>query len=329
MAVRIGIISFAHMHAYSYAHCLKQVAEAQFVGIADDDPQRAQRVAQALEVPVLSEDDLLSQVDGVIITTENARHKEKTLKAAQAGVHVLCEKPLATSLADAREMIAACAQAGVQLMQAFPCRYGPAFQEALRMQQAGEIGDIVALKGTNRGRNPGGWFVQPELSGGGATIDHTVHIADLIRCLTGDEFATVYCQQGRFFNPELPCDDAGLISMTLRGGAFATLDCSWSRPPHYPIWGDATLYIVGTKANVEVNLFIEHVDLYRNATRTYEWQSYGYPPDLGLVEAFVRCVATGEPVPITGEDGLRALEVALAAYRSAQTGEVVRLPLAE
>ena len=327
MAVKIGVISFAHMHAFSYAHCLKQLEDVEFVGIADEDAERAKKVAEQFEVPVMSEDDLLSEVDGVVITTENVRHKEKTLKAAQAGVHVLCEKPLATTIADGKQMIEACKQAGVQLMQAFPCRYGPAFQEAMRMMRDGEIGDILALKGTNRGRNPGGWFVEPELSGGGATIDHTVHIADLIRVITGDEYDTVYCEQDRFFNPELKCDDAGLITMTLKGGAFATLDCSWSRPPHYPIWGDATLYIVGTKANVDINLFIERLDVYRNADSSYVWEPYGFSPDLGLVADFVRCVATGEPVPITGEDGLKALEVALAAYKSAQTGEVVKLPL--
>ncbi|MGD9520014.1 MAG: Gfo/Idh/MocA family protein [Armatimonadota bacterium] len=327
MAAKIGVISFAHMHAYSYAHCLKQLAEVEFVGIADCDAERAQRVAAQLEVPVLTEDDLLGEVDGVIITTENVYHKEKTLKAAAAGVHVLCEKPLATSIADGQAMIEACRQAGVQLMQAFPCRYGPAFRAAWQMMRDGEIGDILALKGTNRGRNPGGWFVEPELSGGGATIDHTVHIADLIRTITGDEYDTVYCEQDRFFNPELKCDDAGLVTMTLKGGAFATLDCSWSRPPHYPVWGDATLYIVGTKANVDVNLFIERLDVYRNANASYVWEAYGSVTDLELVADFVRCVASGEPVPISGEDGLRAVEVALAAYRSARTGEVVRLPL--
>ncbi|MBC7288545.1 MAG: Gfo/Idh/MocA family oxidoreductase [Armatimonadetes bacterium] len=328
MAVKIGLISFAHMHAYSYAACLKELPSVEFVGIADDDEQRAKEASQVFGVPVLSEDDLLSDVQGVVVTTENARHREKVEKAAAAGVHILCEKPLAHTIEDAKAMIETCQKAGVQLMQAFPCRYGPAFQEALRMMRDGQIGDILALKGTNRGRNPGGWFVEPELSGGGATIDHTVHIADLIRVITGDEYDTVYCEQDRFFNPELRCDDAGLITMTLRGGAFATLDCSWSRPPHYPVWGDATLYIVGTKANVEIDLFIEHIDLYKNDTRSYVWESYGFPPDLGLVGAFAEAIEKGEPVPITGEDGLRALEVAIAAYKSAETGEPVKLPLA-
>ncbi|MCX7597815.1 MAG: Gfo/Idh/MocA family oxidoreductase, partial [Armatimonadetes bacterium] len=170
-----------------------------------------------------------------------------------------------------------------------------------------------------------GWFVQPEFSGGGAVMDHTVHIADLVRAFTGDEFATVYCESDRFFRPDITCEDAGLLTMTLRGGAFVTLDCSWSRPPHFPIWGDATMYVVGTKANVDINLFIERLDFYRNEDRSYVWEGYAYSPDMGLVEDFVRCVATGEPVPITGEDGMKAVEVVMAAYESARTGQVVKL----
>ena len=114
MATKIGIISFAHMHAFSYAHCLKELeadGEVEFVGLADDDADRAGQASEQFEVPVMSEDDLLAEVDGVIITTQNVLHKEKTLKAAAAGVHVLCEKPLSVSMADGREMIEACREA--------------------------------------------------------------------------------------------------------------------------------------------------------------------------------------------------------------------------
>jgi len=325
MAVKIGIISFAHMHAYSYAECLKALPEVGFVGIADDLPERAEEVAAKFGVKVLPEDDLLSEVQGVIVTTENVLHREKVTRAAAAGVHVLCEKPLAPNLEDCQHMIDACQAAGVQLMQAFPCRYGPAFKQALEMMRAGEVGNVIAIKATNRGRNPGGWFVQPEFSGGGAVMDHTVHIVDLVRAFTGDEFATIYCERDRFFRSDIHCEDAGLLTMTLRGGAFVTLDCSWSRPPHFPVWGDATMYVVGSKANVDINLFIERLDVYRNEDRSYVWEPYAYSPDMGLIEDFVRCVATGEPVPITGEDGMKAVEVVIAAYESARTGEVVKL----
>ncbi len=329
MSVNIGMISFAHMHAASYAASVSANPDANLVGISDADCERGKQVAEHFETAYLQSDEALldAGIDAVIICTENVGHKEKTLLAADAGKHVLCEKPISTSVADAQAMIDACESAGVQLMTAFPCRYGPAYIEAKKMVDAGELGDILAINGTNRGRNPGGWFVEPELSGGGATIDHTVHIVDLMRDVTGDEVATVYCEMDKFFNPELKCDDAALITMDLTGGCIAALDCSWSRPPHYPIWGDATMCIIGSGGNVWVDLVSEKLNLYQNEESSYTWVGYGESIDYALVADFCSCVEAGAPVPITGSDGLKATEVALAAYKSAEAGSKVTLPL--
>ena len=84
-------------------------------------------------------------------------------------------------------MIDACKANGVLLQTAFPVRYNTTVVRAKQMIDEGKLGRILAMKGTNRGRNPGGWFVDPELSGGGAVIDHTVHVADIMRWITGAE----------------------------------------------------------------------------------------------------------------------------------------------
>lgn len=331
MAVRIGMISFAHMHAMSYAACTKDNPDIELVGISDDDADRGRQIAGEFETEYFESDEALfdADIEGAIITTENVHHRAKAEAAADAGVDVLCEKPISVSVADAQAMIDACDEAGVKLMTAFPCRYGPAYLEVQQMVDAGELGDIVAIKGTNRGRNPGGWFVDPELSGGGATMDHTVHVADLMRQITGSEVAEVVCEMDTFFNPQLECDDAGLISMKFTSGCIGTLDCSWSRPPHFPIWGDATMAVIGSEGNAWIDLFREHIDIYDNAERTYTWEPYGSNTDYGLVADFAECVQTDRPVPITGYDGLKAMEVALAAYESAGQGGKVALPLAQ
>ncbi len=329
MPTRIGMISFAHMHAASYAACVQANPDAVLVGISDDDAERGKQMAEAYECEYFGSDETLveADIDAVIICTENALHRDATLLAAEAGRHVMCEKPISISVVDAQAMIEACDHAGVGLMTAFPCRYGPAYIEARRLVAEGQIGEILAMKGTNRGRNPGGWFVEPQLSGGGATIDHTVHITDLMRDITGTEVAAVYCEMDRFFNPELKCDDAGLITMDFTGGAFATLDCSWSRPPHYPTWGDATLALIGTEGNIWIDLFSEKLHIYQNDAASYNWAGYGANIDYGLVAAFCDAVAAGHQMPVTGIDGLKAMEVALAAYQSAALGEIVPLPL--
>ena len=329
MPSRMGIISFAHLHAHSYAASCNELEGVELVGIWDEDAARGQQAAEAYETEYFASLRALlgSDLDGVIVTSENARHKEHVLAAAGAGVDVLCEKPISISVPDAQEMIDACFAAPVQLMISYPCRYSPALQRALGMVRAGELGDILCIKGCNRGRNPGGWFNDPELAGGGAVMDHTVHVVDLMRLLLEDEPARVYAEIDTVFDPNLKCDDMGLLTISFGGGCVATLDASWSRPPHYPIWGDVTMAVIGTGGNCWLDLFVEHLDAYFNEGSSYVWEPYGHNTDAGVIADFARCAKSGEPVPITGHDGLRAMEVALAAYQSARSGQPVGLPL--
>ena len=328
MSARLGIMSFAHLHAFSYAASCNELEEVEFVGIWDDDIERGARMADEYDTRFFEDPaDLLSQVDGVIVTSENVNHRRDVLAAAEAGVHVMCEKPISVSVPDAQAMIDACDAAGVKLMIAFPCRYSAAYLNALDAVRAGEVGEIVCIKGTNRGRNPGGWFNDVSLAGGGAVIDHTVHVVDLMRTFLEQEVSRVYAEIDTRLDPSLNCDDCGILTMNFEGGCVATLDASWSRPPHYPIWGDVTMAIMGTGGNIWLDLFVEHVDHYRNSDASYVWASYGDNPDALMVADFARCATTDAEVPITGWDGLKAMEVALGAYRAAETGAPVALPL--
>src|SRR5262245_57778392 len=126
-ALRVGIASFAHVHAPAYASALREIPGANFVGIWDDHADRGAANAATHDTHFYARlDELLVAVDTWIAPSETPRHKELVLAAAAAGVHVLCEKPLATTIADARAMIDACAAAGVKLGTAFPVRYSDA-----------------------------------------------------------------------------------------------------------------------------------------------------------------------------------------------------------
>jgi predicted dehydrogenase len=317
---KIGMMSFAHMHAGSYAHSAASRPDIELVGIADEVGERAQQMASRFGTRAFESYEALLADPGlqaVIVCSENVKHRGLVEMAAAAGKHVLCEKPLATTVEDGEAMIAACRVAGVQLMTAFPCRYSPVMQRLKSTIDSGSAGKVVAFRGTNRGRNPGGWFIDKRLSGGGAMIDHTVHVTDLMRWLLRDEVKDVYAEISNGIGHQ-EFDDVAFLSMSFRSGVFATLDASWSRPKTFPTWGDVTLEVVTENGTLSMDMFSQNLVLYSDASNSVSWHNWGGNADDGLVGAFAAAVSSGAPVPITGEDGLRAAEVALAAYRSAE-----------
>ncbi|MBI1389417.1 MAG: gfo/Idh/MocA family oxidoreductase [bacterium] len=331
MTTRIGLISFAHLHAHSYAAQLKKLAgRCEISGLYDDDPARGREIASQLGISFIETcGGLLDASDGVVICSENSKHKDFVLQAAEAKKTILCEKPISTNLTDARIMIDACEKAGAALMIAFPCRFSTPVFRAKQLIQDGKLGEIIGMKGTNRGTMPGGWFVDKALSGGGAVIDHTVHVLDVWRWILGREVTSVYAEMGTQFYPELSVEDAGTLSLEFEGGIFATLDTSWSRPnKSFPTWGDVTLEIVGEKGSITVDAFNQKYDVYNNDAVKAEWTYWGDDIDFGLIQSFLNVVEGKTPSPITGNDGLKALEAALGAYRSAETGQPTALPLA-
>lgn len=324
--VKIGMMSFAHLHAESYASVTRHIANAELVGIADDDAARGREMAGKFGAAFFgSYPELLRQdIDAVIVCSENVRHRDLTVLAAEVGKHVLCEKPLAPTVEDCREMIQACEKHKVKLQTAFPCRYSAAMMQAKRAVESGQLGRILAMKGTNHGRCPGGWFIDKKLAGGGAVMDHTVHVTDLMRWLLGSEVSQVYAEiSNKMFGQDY--DDTGLLTLEFQDGSFATLDSSWSRPKSFPTWGDVTLEITGTGGVLSLDLFNQKIDVMSDASMRLTWDYWGSNIDHGMVSAFVNSIDQHLPIEVTGEDGLAATEVVQAAYRSAELGEPVKL----
>ena len=171
--IRIGILSLAHHHGEAYVSSLRQMDGVELVGVADDDPMRGQTVAAHNNLLYYHtfEDLLEARPDGVIICTENNRHRPLVEMAASRGIHVLCEKPLATTLEDARAIVDACEKAGVLLMTAFPMRFSTPLLEIKTRLDRGDFGDVYCFNATNQGELPTkyrSWFADPELAGGGA-----------------------------------------------------------------------------------------------------------------------------------------------------------------
>lgn len=326
--IRVGILSVAHGHAHSYAACLQALSNVQLAGVADEDPERGRAFAERHGIPYApTAEDLLAQhLDGVVICSANVHHRRLVELAAGRTRYILCEKPIATTLEDAQAMIDACARTGAQLQIAFPVRFAPPVIELKALLRSGALGRIYSLKTTNHGQMPGSWFIDRSLAGGGAVIDHTVHVIDLLRWFFDTEITEVYAEIGdSLLHPGLDIDDVGLLSFTLANGAYGTLDTSWSRPAAFPTWGDVTIEVVAERGWARLDAFKQQLAVYSDQASGAQWVGWGGDMDMGLARDFVAMIVEQRAPSITGYDGLRALEVALAAYQSAATAQPVQI----
>jgi len=330
--MRVGILSFAHAHAEGFVGNLRAIPGVELIGFSDDDRGRGRRMAAAFGLRhVARHEDLLAEgLDAVLVCAENARRRELVGLAAAAGVHVLCEKPIEATLADAEAMRDACEAAGVVFMTAFPMRFDTSIRAVKRSLDEGELGALQAVNGINHSELPTGhraWFADPALAGGGAVMDHTVHLTDLLRWLTGSEVEEVYAEVGNPFHPdEVEVDTAGLVTLTLANGVFATIDCSWSRPTSYPRWGHLKLELVGERGALSVDAFAQALTGYsKHLPRHPTWIGWGADPNQAMIEEFLASIAQRRPPAVTWRDGYEALRVALACYDSARIGQPVRL----
>jgi len=327
--IKIGILSFAHMHAYSYAQCVKSNPNSILVGVADHDSKRGKDAAKRFEVKYFSSyEKLLKErdIEGVIICSENSKHRELTEMAANAKKHILCEKPIATTIKDAIKMIEVCKDNNVRLQIAFPCRFIPSVVKAKKLVNSGKIGRVLAIRATNHGRMPGGWFTDKKLAGGGAVMDHTVHVVDLMRWFLKREVKRVYAEVDNLIY-KMKIDDCGTLMMEFENGVFASLDPSWSRPKTFPIWGDVTMKVIGEKGIVSVDAFSQNISVYDDKNNKFYWQSWGSNCNYSLINNFIDMILYNKEPFISGYDGLKAMEVALAAYISSSKKKVVELPL--
>ncbi len=329
--IKIGILSFAHHHGEAYIRNLRAIPGVELLGAADEDRERGQRLAAQNEAYFFPSYEALleSRPDGVIICSENNRHRPLVELAAQHKVNVLCEKPLATTLADSQAIVAACERAGVRLMTAFPMRFSAPLLEVKSRLDEGDFGPVFCFNATNQGELPTkhrAWFVDPVLAGGGAIMDHTVHLVDIMRWYLGSEVSQVYAQTNKIFHKdEVEVETGGLELITFRDGVFASLDYSWSRPPYWPTWGGLTFEMVCERGAVLVDAFRQNLTVYSHANQRPVWQYWGSDMNQAMIADFVAAIRDDRPPGVSGEDGLRAVEVVLAAYKSAASGQPVFL----
>ncbi|MDQ7026273.1 MAG: Gfo/Idh/MocA family oxidoreductase [Anaerolineae bacterium] len=334
--MRLAIMSFAHLHAEAYINNLRNALDVEFVGFSDLDAERGTHFAGVFKTKWYdSHEDLLKEgLDGVVICSENARHRELVEMAAGAGVPILCEKPIEVTLEDARAMRDVCKANNVTFMTAFPVRFSSSVQQVKNALDRGDLGRIYAINGINHSEIPlehRAWFAQKALAGGGAVMDHTVHLVDAYRWFFGCEVVEVYAEvDNLFYRGEVDVDTAGIVTLTMENGVFATIDCSWSRPTFYPRWGHLKMDIVGEKGFMTLDGQAEHLTVYsKKLSRNPTWMNYGNDSNQHMINEFVAAIRENREPAVTWRDGYEAVRVALACFESAESGQPVRLEVGQ
>jgi 1,5-anhydro-D-fructose reductase (1,5-anhydro-D-mannitol-forming) len=262
------------------------------------------------------------EVEVVCIATPNHCHAQQTVMAAQAKKHVLCEKPMATTVADARHMVEVCRQNSVKLGTGFHSRHHPAHVQAQKMVASGEVGEPVLAKvqwAANFGPAAQWWF-QPE-AGGGALLTRGIHAIDLLRFLLGQEVVEVTAYTRRD-NPQYPYEELALVMLKFSGGALGVMDCSHI-VPHWH--NDVVVY--GSKARLvsqgTVGVHLRGELQYLSETETARWEFQGKGLYARQAEAFNQAILEDRQPNASGLDGLRLVEITQAVFQSAQTGQAV------
>jgi predicted dehydrogenase len=248
------------------------------------------------------------EVDAAVIGTPNALHASQAVAFLEAGKHVLVEKPMARTVAEADAMLAAARGSGAWLMVAHCFRFHPDVRALRARVERGELGEIVKTRGygAHAGWGPSGWFTDPELAGGGALLDMGVHAIDTTRYLLGDPGLVRACGAVGTRYGGYPVDDDAILLVTWSNGTNSVVEAGWWQPHLGGLEADTELY--GTGGYARVWDFTEPPDGYEHCTQ---------PMYSAQFAEFVAAVLAGRQPRPSGADGRVVMQVVEQAYASA------------
>jgi predicted dehydrogenase len=331
----VGCGSIAkHRHIPEYAWN----SNVELVAFVDPVLERAEHYAQLHGGKAYSSyTEMLKQekVDAVSVCTPNFLHAEVSIAAANAGAHVLVEKPMASTAEEAEAMIEAAKKNGVFLMVGHNQRLMPPHVKAKEILNSGKLGKVLTFRTSFGHPGPEGWsvdgreswFFRKEEATMGAMGDLGVHKSDLIRWLLADEVAQVAAFVGTLHKEGTDVDDNATCLLRMKSGATGSLVASWTyykgQDNSTVLWCENGVIKIDTDPNDQVIVELRDgtVERYKvGQIATNEKQTHS-----GVIDEFVTSILEGQKPRISGEEGLRSLQVILAAFESEATGKMISL----
>lgn len=313
--VRFGMVGAGGI-AQAYAQAFRDSDQAQLVAIADVRTAAADAIAQTCDATAYaSHIDMIAaeDLDAVVVCTPPVTHPDICIELTRAGLHVLCEKPLAITSTEARRMFDAAARNNVKLTMATKFRYASDVIRAKALVSSGILGEIILFENVFTGRVDMSqrWNSKPDISGGGVLIDNGTHSVDIMRYFLGP-LAELQVVEGRRIQ-NLPVEDTVRMFVKTVDGVMGSIDLSWSmnkeQPAYISIYGSQGTVLVGWKESK-----------YRRSANE-DWIVFGqgynkFQAFRGQIDNFSRAIRGEDKLLVSPDDAIASVEVIEAAYES-------------
>ncbi|SEP16116.1 Predicted dehydrogenase [Halogranum amylolyticum] len=304
---------------------------ADLVAVCDVEEKKATAVADSygIESTYTDYEAMLDsgEVDAVSVCLPNHLHKDVVCGALERDIHVLCEKPICTSLSEADAMIEAADASQAQLMIDQTERFNPVYEKTNDLLEKGVVGDVLSVRSRFSHPGPEGWsprsawFTDADASGGGALIDIGIHNADLINYLFDDVASLSGYSDTLSMDTEV--EDTAVAALRFNDGALGTFETAWRTDPEsiemQIVGEEGVIYVDKVEPSIRLELGNDcgSVDV-----PVPEQSKHGGP-----IQHFIESARSGSEPTVTGRDGKQALEIVLAVYQSSESSERVTLPL--
>lgn len=354
MGVKWGVVGCGQIADIEMIPAIKEAKNSQLISVVSRSKEKAKKFSSKHNIPeyYASIEEFLkdTSLDAVYIATPPHLHCQQTIKAAEYGKHVLCEKPMGITIEECEKMVEACNKVGVKLMIGCNMRFHPIHVKTKEIIETGLLGEIILIKvqgSFHYPPDPNSWRLRPEMVGGGSLTDMGIHCVDLVRFFIGEVVQVSAFIDNVVF--DYPVEDTALVSVKFANGAYGFIESCYSARytenrfevigskgtlfREKSIWGDPTPGIlrafagkVGRTHDVKfAPPWGQDSSLGGLGTVIKEYNLFPCNTFTAQVEHFSECIMYNREPEINGIEGLRDLQVVKAAYKSAKEGKTVKI----